>query len=81
MPIRRIVYNGSAGNDVHLLWGDVSRNLTLAICFPVTSMRAAIVWAKRTRHRRGCPAHTRAYRPFATSGTSWGAPKPSERYI
>lgn len=30
MPIRRIFYSGSAGNDIHLLWGDTSRNLTLA---------------------------------------------------
>jgi IgA Peptidase M64 len=30
MPIRTIFYSGSGGNDIHLVWGDTSRNLTIA---------------------------------------------------
>jgi hypothetical protein len=39
MPIRSISYSGSGGNDIHLVWGDTSRNLTTA-SLAVTEVRA-----------------------------------------
>lgn len=39
MPIRNLFYSGSGGQDIHLVWGDTSRNLTIA-SLAVTEVRA-----------------------------------------
>ena len=39
MPIRNLFYSGSGGNDIHLVWGDTSRNLTIA-SLAVTEVQA-----------------------------------------